>query len=87
MATNKRTYPNDNFVWYNDDERLAILCQDTSTTSGERTREKYDTFQGTGNLSGNITASSDSAGAFVDFTSASHGLAVNDRVVVSGTTS
>jgi len=46
MATNKRTYPNDYFAWYNDDDRLAILTQDTTATSGERTTEKYDTFQG-----------------------------------------
>ena len=46
MATNKRTYPNDYFAWYNDDERLAILCEDTTATSGERTQEKYDTYQG-----------------------------------------
>ena len=87
MATNKRTYPNDYFAWYNDDQRLAILCEDTTATSGESTKEKYDTFQGTGNLSGNLTASSTGAGAVVDFTSASHGLAVGDRVVISGTTS
>ena len=46
MATDKRTYPNTYFAWYNDDDRLAILCQDTTTTSGERTQEKYDTYQG-----------------------------------------
>ena len=46
MATNKRTYPNDYFAWYNDDDRLAILTQDTTATSGERTKEKYDTYQG-----------------------------------------
>ena len=46
MATDKRTYPNDYFVWYNDDQRLAILCEDTTSTSGERTKEKYDTYQG-----------------------------------------
>ena len=45
MATNKRTYPNTYFAWYNDDERLAIICQDTTSTSGERTKEKYDTYQ------------------------------------------
>ena len=45
MATNKRTYPNDYFAWYNDDERLAILCEDTTSSSGERTKEKYDTYQ------------------------------------------
>ena len=87
MATNKRTYPNDYFAWYNDEDRIAIICEDTTSTSGERTQEKYDTFQGTGNLSGNITASSTAAGAFVNFTSASHGLTVGDRVEVSGTTS
>ena len=46
MATNKRTYPNTYFAWYNDDQRLAILSQDTTSTSGERTTEKYDTYQG-----------------------------------------
>ena len=86
MATNKRTYPNSYFAWYNDDNRIAILSQDTTST-GERTSEKYDTFQGTGNLSGNITATGTGAGSTVDMTSASHGLAVGDRVVVSGTTS
>ena len=45
MATNKRTYPNDYFAWYNDDNRLAIVCEDTTATSGERTKEKYDTYQ------------------------------------------
>ena len=46
MATNKRTYPNNYFAWYNDDNRVAILTQDTTATSGERTSEKYDTHQG-----------------------------------------
>ena len=46
MATNKRTYPNNYFAWYNDDQRLAIICEDTTATSGERTKEKYDTYQG-----------------------------------------
>ena len=46
MATDKRTYPNDYFAWYNDDARVAILVLDTTTTSGERTREKYDSYQG-----------------------------------------
>jgi hypothetical protein len=41
-----RTYPNDYFAWYNDDKRVAILELDTtSTTTGERVTEKYDTFQ------------------------------------------
>ena len=46
MATDKRTYPNTYFAWYNDDDRLAIITQDTTSTSGERTKEKYDTYQG-----------------------------------------
>ena len=46
MATNKRTYPNNYFAWYNDDNRVAIVCEDTTVTSGERTKEKYDTYQG-----------------------------------------
>ena len=41
----KRDYPNDYFAWYNDDRRVAILELDTVSTSGEKTREKYDTFQ------------------------------------------
>ena len=45
MATNKRTYPNNYFTWYNDDNRLAILREDTTVSSGERTKEKYDTYQ------------------------------------------
>ena len=36
----KRTYPNDNFAWYNDDDRLAILCEDNESVSGERTTER-----------------------------------------------
>ena len=82
----KRTYPNDYFAWYNDDQRLAILCQDTaSTTSGKRTTEKYDTFQDDGNLSGTIT-DLDGSGSTATVTSASHGLATDDRVTISGTT-
>jgi hypothetical protein len=84
----ERNYPNDYFAWFNDDQRLAILSLDTtSTTSSERTTEKYDTFQGDGNLSGNITATNTSAGSSVTITSASHGLATDDRITISGTTS
>ena len=83
-----RTYPNDYFAWFNDDQRLAILCLDTtSTTSSERTTERYDTFQDGGNLSGTITATSTSAGASVNVTSASHGLTTDDRITISSTTS
>ena len=81
----KRTYPNSNFAWYNDDDRLAILCEDNTSTSGERTTERYDTFQGTGNLSGTIT-DADCSGTTITFTSAAHGLATGDRVSISGTT-
>ena len=28
-----RTYPNDYFVWYNDDHRLSILSLDTTNTN------------------------------------------------------
>ena len=82
----ERNYPNDYFAWFNDDQRIAILSLDTtSTDSGERTTEKYDTFQGSGNISGSIT-DADCSGTTITFTSASHGLAVNDRVSISGTT-
>ena len=81
-----RTYPNDYFAWFNDDQRLAILCLDTtSTTSSERTTERFDTFQDSGNLSGTIT-DADCSGTTITFTSASHGLATGDRISVSGTT-
>ena len=84
----ERNYPNDYFAWFNDDQRLAILSLDTtSTDSSERTTEKYDTFQGSGNLSGTITATSTSAGASVNVTSASHGLTTDDRITISSTTS
>tara|TARA_R100000655_G_scaffold14322_1_gene31930 strand:+ start:291 stop:689 length:399 start_codon:yes stop_codon:yes gene_type:complete len=43
----KRTYPNKYFAWYNDDRRLAILCQDTSSTTGDSVKEKYDSYQDT----------------------------------------
>ena len=82
----ERNYPNDYFAWFNDDQRIAILSLDTtSTDSSERTTEKYDTFQGSGNLSGTIT-DADCSDTTITFTSASHGLAVNDRVSISGTT-
>ena len=83
-----RTYPNDYFAWFNDDQRLAILCLDTaSTTSSERTTEKYDTYQDGGNLSGTITATSTSAGSSVNVTSTAHGLTTDDRITISSTTS
>ena len=41
----KRDYPNKNFAWFNDEDRLGIVATDTTSTSGEKTKEKYDTFQ------------------------------------------
>jgi len=82
-----RNYPNSYFAWFNDDQRLAILSLDTtSTSSAERTTERYDSFQGTGNLSGTIT-DLDGDATTATATSASHGLATDDRVTISGTTS
>ena len=82
-----RTYPNDYFAWYNDDQRLAILCLDTtSTDSSARTTEKYDTFQGTGNLSSTITGVTRSSAIATYTTSSAHGLVDGDRVSISGTT-
>ena len=46
MATNKRTYPNSYFAWYNDDNRVAIVCKDTTASNSERTQEKFDSYQG-----------------------------------------
>ena len=83
----ERNYPNDYFAWFNDDQRLAILSLDTtSTDSSERTSEKYDTFQGTGNLSSTITGVTRSSTTATYTTSAAHSLSVNDRVTISGTT-
>ena len=49
MATDKRSYPNSYFAWYNDDERLALVCKvisnDVSDTT-ETTIDKYDTYSG-----------------------------------------
>ena len=56
MATNKRTYPNDYFAWYNDDNRVAILTEQLSTEAGDRTTEKFDSFQGGGSSGGPITS-------------------------------
>ena len=82
----ERNFPNEYFAWFNDDQRLSILSLDTTSTgSGERTTEKYDTFQGSGNLSGTIT-DADCSSTTITFTCASHGLATNDRVSISGTT-
>ena len=83
MATNKRTYPNSYFAWYNDEDRLAIVCEDTSATSGERTTEKYDTFQE--DADGIEITNASCSGTTITFTSLGHGLASGDRVSISGT--
>ena len=80
-----RTYPNDYFAWFNDDQRLAILCLDTTPVSTENTSEAYDTWQGSGNLNGTIT-DLDGNGTTATAASSSHGLATNDRITISGTT-
>ena len=84
MATDKRTYPNDYFAWYNDDNRIAILEQQLSTDSTENTTEKYDTFQGSGS-NGTITAFTDS-GSNTIATSPSHGLLTDDSITIAGST-
>jgi hypothetical protein len=87
MATNKRTYPNSYFAWYNDEDRLAILAQDTTATSGERTQEKYDSFQGAGNLSGTITNMTIDGTTVTVTCSEAHGIThtTSDRIAISGT--
>ena len=88
MATNKRTYPNDYFAWYNDDNRVAVLVQDLSTETGERTSEKYDTFQGSGS-NGNISAFADygtTATGTVQATSSNHGLLTGDSITIADST-
>ena len=56
----KRDYPNKNFAWFNDEQRVGIVCIDTtSTTTSERTTELYDSYQGDDVTSGlRITVSS-----------------------------
>ena len=83
-----RTYPNDYFAWFNDDQRLAILALDTtSTDSSERTTERYDSFQDGGNLSGTISDLDGDGTSATATCSAAHGLVTDDRVTVSGTDS
>ena len=84
----ERNYPNDYFAWYNDDQRLAIISIDTtSTDTSERTTERFDTFQGDGNLSGTISAFADYNSTVPGTTkatcSADHDLATGDRITIS----
>jgi len=86
MASNQRTYPNTYFAWYNDDNRLAVVSKDTESVSGERTTELYDTWQGQGDLSGNITAFANYTSTVSGTTKATctdHGLETGDRVTIT----
>ena len=52
----KRNFPNDYFAWYNDDDRLAIVCKVLSndvSDSTETTIDTYDTYTGS-NVSNGI---------------------------------
>ena len=41
----KRTHPNDYFAWYNNDDKIAIVCLVTSTDSDAGTTSgEYDTY-------------------------------------------
>jgi len=42
----KRNFPNDYFAWYNDDDRLAIVCKVLSNDTTETVIDKYDTYSG-----------------------------------------
>tara|TARA_X000001382_G_scaffold39418_1_gene26332 strand:- start:376 stop:783 length:408 start_codon:yes stop_codon:yes gene_type:complete len=55
MATDKRSYPNSYFAWYNDDDRLALVCRvlsNDTVDSTETTLDKYDTYTGSNVASG-----------------------------------
>ena len=44
-TTNKRSYPNNYFAWYNDDNRLAIVNKITATNEDDGfTSGEYDTY-------------------------------------------
>ena len=60
-----RTYPNSNFAWYNDDNRIAIVARDDTSTSGERTKEKYDTYQAA-DVTGGLRITTNSRFDYVD---------------------
>tara|TARA_R110002020_G_scaffold84526_2_gene209314 strand:- start:270 stop:677 length:408 start_codon:yes stop_codon:yes gene_type:complete len=47
MATNRRSYPNNYFGWYNDDDKLAIVWRtftNDDTTDNTTSRDAYDTY-------------------------------------------
>ena len=86
MAT--RDKPNNYFAWYNDDDRLAVVERQTSTTDAKGVvAGEYDTFLGSGNLSGTISTFADYngtvAGTTKATTSSSHGLDTNDTVTIA----
>ena len=84
MASNQRTYPNTYFAWYNDDTRVAIVSKDTTSASGERTTELYDTWQGTGDLDGTLSDIDGNGSTATATASAVHNLEVGDRITISG---
>ena len=53
----KRSYPNDYFAWYNDDDRLAIICIDNAgsycSISGYTNKSDCEGAGGTWNIAGN----------------------------------
>ena len=49
-----RDYPNDYFAWFNDDKRVAVVEVDTTSTSGEKTKEKYDSYQSGADVSSGL---------------------------------
>ena len=59
-----RTYPNSN-LWYNDDNRIAVVARDDTSTSGERTKEKYDTYQDA-DVTGGLRITTNSRFDYVD---------------------
>lgn len=46
MATDKRSFPNDYFAWYNDDNRLAVVCRVLSSDTTTTVDDKFDTYTG-----------------------------------------
>lgn len=86
MATIKRNYPNNYFVWYNDDLRLAILERVTSSDSSNTHSQPWDTFQSSGDLSGSITLFANwttTVSGTTAITSSAHGLTDGDRVTIT----
>ena len=82
-----RNFPNDYYAWYNDDSRLAILSK-TTTSDTTTSRELYDTFQGTGDLSGTITNMTIDGTTVTVTCSEAHGLthsSPQDRIAITGT--